>query len=214
MNQKKLKSAIAKWIKSAFGPRKIEPGLFHTTGQEPELESFNLDLLGDPEHNDLVEQMGFWDKWNKLPENGLVDFYIYTLGHYGELDTNILIRIKDGKMVQAFENHEGVDSEISLVSRHPETLVPFTHEQAREFLGISEDDIPPRRTFLVKTERSDCEPVTILGHGWVDIRRPNPWSDSNWKSTNEIRGLGSQIQDGDSIVVRRVGWGQVIGEVE
>lgn len=214
MNQKKLKSAIAKWIKSTMGPRKIEPGLFHTTGQEPELESFNLDLLGDPEHNDLVEQMGFWDKWNKLPENGLVDFYVYTLGFYGELDTNILIRIKDGRMIQAFENSESPESEIPLVARNPVDLTPFTVIEAREFLGISEEDVPPRRTFLVKTEQSDCAPVTILGHGWVTIRRTNPWSDSNWKSTTDTRVLGSEIMDGDSIQIGRLGWGQVIGEVD
>ena len=206
MNQKKLKSAIAKWIKSTMGPRKIEPGLFHTTGQEPELESFNLDLLGDPHHNDLVEQMGFWDKWNKLPENGIVDFYVYTLGHYGELDTNILIRIKDGKMVQAFENGEGIESEISLVSRHPETLKPFTPKEAREFLGISEDDLPPRRTFLASTKHTDCRSVQILGHLYYDVNRVHT---DQW-----VRCQGREVNVGDQVHIHHVGHSVLIGEVE
>ncbi len=205
MNQKKLKSTIARLVKEMMGPRKIEPGLFHTTGQEPELQSFNLDLLGDPHHNDLWSQMPLWDKATKLPENGLIDLYLYTLGFYGELDTNLLVRIKDGRPVQFFENGESPENEIPLVARSPFDLTPFTVREAREFLGISEEDIPPVRMFLAGTKQSDCEPVNLLGHLYYDVNQVHK---DEW-----VRMTGSEVNAGDSVFIHGVGQSVLIGEV-
>lgn len=207
MNQKKLKSTIAKLVKAIMGPRKIEPGYFHTTGQEPEMSSFNLDLLGDPHDNDLFSQMGFWDKGTKLPENGLIDLYVYTLGFYGELDTNILVRIKDGRPVQFFENGESPDSEIPLVARNPQDLTPFTVREAREFMGISEEDVPQVRTFLAVTKDSDCLPVNLLDHLWYDR------SELSTGFAKSTRVEGRELRDGQSVHVSGIGWATLIGEV-
>jgi len=205
MNQKKLKSAIAKMVKSVIGIRKVEPGLFHTTGQEPELKSFNLDLLGDPHRNDLWSQMPLWERTTVLPENGLVDLYLYTLGFHGELDINLLVRIVGAKVVQIFENSEDPQNEIPLVAKDPKTLVPFTVREARQFLGISEEDVPQVSRFLAMTEQSDCQPVELLGHIYHYVNQAHK---DGW-----IRMQGSEVKDGDSVLIHGVGQCVLIGEV-
>lgn len=209
MNQKKLKSAIAKMVKEMMGPRKIEPGYFHTTGQEPELKSFNLDLLGDPNNTDLSDMGELWDRTTVLPENGLVDLYLYTLGRYGELDTNLLVRIKDGRPIQFFENSESPRNEIPLVLRHPRTMDPFTVEQAREFLGISEEDIPPVRMFRALTHHATApQAVTILPHVFYDFSREDVPAFDKFN-----RMQGRELKVPDQVHILQTGWVKLIEEV-
>lgn len=208
MNQKKLKSTIAKLVKAIMGPRKIEPGYFHTTGQEPEMSSFNLDLLGDPHDNDLFSQMGFWDKGTKLPENGLIDLYLYTLGFYGELDTNLLVRIKDGRPIQFFENSESPENEMPLVARDPKTLTPFTVREAREFMGISEDDIQVRTFRALTHQATSPQTVTILPNAFYDFSREDvPTIDG----FNRVQ--GREVKAQDQVHISGTGWVKLIGEV-
>ena len=204
MNQKKLKSAIAKMVKSVMGPRMIEVGEFRRT-DGVDLTSFNLDELGDPTNTDLSDPGKLWDRTTVLPENGLVDLYLYTHGFHGELDTNLLVRIKDAKVIQIFENSESPRNEIPLVARSPFDLTPFTVREAREFLGISEEDIPPVRMFLAGTKQSDCEPVNLLGHLYYDVNQVHK---DEW-----VRMTGSEVNAGDSVFIHGVGQSVLIGEV-
>lgn len=205
MNQKKLKSAIAKLVKSVMGPRMIEVGEFALI--KGDKTSFNLDELGDPNGNDLSDPGKLWDRTTVLPENGLVDLYLYTHGFQGELDTNLLVRIKDAKVVQIFENSEDPRNEIPLVARSPFDLTPFTVKEARQFLGISEEDIPPVRTFLAVTKDSNCQPVTLMSHAWFDV------SDLASGCANSKRVMGLELKDRQSVHVSGTGWCDLIGEV-
>jgi len=206
MNQKKLKSAIAKMVKSVMGPRMIEVGEFTRT-DGVDLTSFNLDELGDPNNTDLSDPCKLWDKTTVLPENGLVDLYLYTHGFHGELDTNLLVRIVDARVIQIWENSESPKNEIPLVHRNPVTLEPFTVEQAREFLGISGDVVPPVRTFLAVTKGAGCQPVTILDHLWYDL------SELATGFANSTRVQGHELKDGQSVHILGTGWANLIGEV-
>lgn len=208
MNQKKLKSAIAKMVKSVMGPRKVEVGEFTRT-DGVDLTSFNLDELGDPNNTDLSDNGPLWDRTTVLPENGLVDLYLYTHGPHGELDTNLLVRIVDAKVVQIFENSESPRNEIPLVFRHPQTLEPFTVRGAREFLGISEEDVPPVRTFRALTHQATSpQAVTILPHVFYDYSREDV---PTFDKFNRMQGKDVQVHD--QVHILQTGWVKLTEEV-
>jgi hypothetical protein len=80
-------------------------------------------------------------------------------------------------------------------------------EQAREFLGISEEDIPTVRTFLAVTEHSHCQPVTLMSHSYFDV------SDLASGFAKSKRVMGLEVKDNQSVHIPGTGWATLIGEV-
>lgn len=113
------KSIIRDCAKRSAGKKRVEmnPGLrYNIDGKYPNVRSLNIAMVSDhPDWNDT----DLWDntyKWSdftkgvELTEDGrgIFDFYVYSLGYHGELETNIVAYVEGGKLVRVEGTMDGV----------------------------------------------------------------------------------------------------------
>ena len=94
---------------------KLEPGIrLNTDAVDDFPQSFNIALVSnDPDWNDTdLADMTDWKFFRKgvtLTDDGraIVDFYIYSLGDYGELESNIIIYYSEGRLTSIVGTSRG-----------------------------------------------------------------------------------------------------------
>ncbi len=182
MNQKKIKSEIAKLVRSHVGNRRIEVGEFFQI--EGDKRSINLEELGDPTNTDLGERYSLRDKGTVIPANCLLDLYIYFMDW--ELDTNLLVRVRGGRVVQLYSLGTDSGDEMPLIPGE-------TIQRSRSILGITEVD---RDVIWVvtHTKYSDSHSVRIMAQDWYTITRKDP---ANYRKKIYLEVLGKDIKAND-----------------
>lgn len=185
MNQKKIKNEIAKLVRSHVGNRRIEIGEFYQI--EGDKRSINLEELGDPNNTDLGERYPLRDKGTVIPADCLLDLYIYYMDW--EMDTNLLVRIRGGRVVQLYSLGTDSGDEMPLIPGE-------TIDRAREILGIEvEDSI----WVITHTEYSDSHPVRIVADDWYSVTRNDP---ANYRKKIRLEVQGKEIKVNDRFRTR------------
>lgn len=105
-----IRSAGKKWIEMC-------PGMRHNIEDKyPGVRSLNIAMVSDhPDWNDT----DLWDnayKWSDFTKGveltekgrGIFDFYVYSRGRNGELETNVVAYVEDGKLVRVEGTMDGI----------------------------------------------------------------------------------------------------------
>ena len=187
MSQKQIKSEIAKLVRTHVGNRRIEIGEFFQI--EGDKRSINLEELGDPNNTDLGERYPLRDKGTVIPADCLLDLYIAYMDW--ELDTNLLVRIRGGRVVQLYSLGTDSGDEMPLIPG--ETIT-----RSREILGITEVD-KDTIWVITHTEYSDSHPVRIMAQDWYTIIRKDP---ANYRKKDHIEVQGKEIKVNDRLRTR------------
>lgn len=187
MNQKQIKSEIAKLVRSHVGNRHIEVGEFYQI--EGEKRSINLEELGDPTNTDLADRYPLRDKGTVIPADCLLDLYIAYMDW--ELDTNLLVRIRGGRVVQLYSLGTDSGDEMPLIPGE-------TIQRSRSILGITEVD---RDVIWVvtHTEYSDSHLVRIMAQDWYTTIRKDP---ANYRKKIYLEVQGREIKANDRIRIK------------
>ena len=86
---------------------KLEPGIRHNTEKDGIARSINIARVSDhPDWNDTdLWSTTDWQEFRKGVDltddgRGIFDFYVYSLGYHGELETNVVAYYEAGKLVK------------------------------------------------------------------------------------------------------------------
>lgn len=110
-------SIIRKCAQRSSGHKgvKLEPGIRHNTEKDGVPHSINIAEVSDhPDWNDT----DLWSTtdWKVFRERatltddgrGIFDFYVYSLGHHGELETNVVAYYEGGTLIRVEGTCDGV----------------------------------------------------------------------------------------------------------
>lgn len=111
------KRIIRDCAKRSAGKKRVEinPGIRHNT-EVDRGQHMNIAMVSDHPDWDDTDLWCNASKWSdfvkgvELTEDGrgIVDFYVYSLGYHGELETNVVAYIEGGRLVRVEGTCDGV----------------------------------------------------------------------------------------------------------